>query len=86
MPTTDRSPCCDARLVLVSPPLGYECRECLQRHDLAAKPGADAPSFPEEDGGDDAAAADDEPAADVCGAETSDGSPCQNDPETCPHH
>ncbi|QLG62827.1 hypothetical protein [Halorarum salinum] len=30
----DRSPCCDAQLVLVSPPNGYECRECYERYDL----------------------------------------------------
>lgn len=31
----DRSPCCDARLVLTSPPLGYECRECMREFNLA---------------------------------------------------
>lgn len=34
MEANDRSPCCDAQLVLSSPPNGYECRECLERYDL----------------------------------------------------
>lgn len=28
----DTSPCCDAPLDLVSPPIGYECRECMQTY------------------------------------------------------
>lgn len=32
----DASPCCDAPLELVSPPLGYECRECLAEYSLPA--------------------------------------------------
>lgn len=31
----DRSPCCETDLVLVSPPIGYECRECGETYTLA---------------------------------------------------
>jgi len=34
----ERSPCCDAPLILVSPPQGYECRECTERYDLQDGP------------------------------------------------
>lgn len=30
----DESPCCEADLVLVSPPIGYECRECYTTYTL----------------------------------------------------
>jgi len=36
----DDSPCCNAPLVLSSPPNWYECRECMEEYDLGD--GADA--------------------------------------------
>lgn len=38
---TDRSPCCDADLVLSSPPDGYECRECTEPYHIGASEGVE---------------------------------------------
>lgn len=43
---TDRSPCCDADLVLSSPPDGYECRECMTGYDLSDDSDSDPPEEP----------------------------------------
>lgn len=70
----DRSPCCDTRLRLASPPLGYECVECLQPFDLDAKPGADAdPDGSEGEG------------ADTCEETKNDGEVCGRD-RPCQYH
>lgn len=37
----DESPCCGADLVLVSPPIGYECRECGETYTLDEAGGED---------------------------------------------
>lgn len=62
-----QSPCCDANLVLSSPPNIYECRECMRTYDTAVnQPEAQGQSEP------------DDVEVETCQATTSDGDPCGN--------
>lgn len=45
---TDRSPCCDADLVLSSPPDGYECRECTDTYRIGASDGVESDTSEDE--------------------------------------
>jgi len=79
--TDQRSPCCDAELVMTSPPNNYECRECYAEYDLDDDPfdeAVDGASIAPAD------AADED--AELCGVEMSDGSTCERPAGECPYH
>lgn len=64
----DRSPCCDAQLVLASPPNGYECRECYESYNLS-----DGAASPESEPSEETECPEVMTNGDVCGRER----PCQ---------
>lgn len=69
----DRSPCCDADLIYVSPPRGYECRECGERYTSTE---TDADEMSESDGG---------TCTETLTSGTRAGEPCGRD-LPCPYH
>jgi len=81
----DASPCCDAPLTLTSPPLGYECRECMREYALSET--ADASN--DSDADTDVNASDDTDTdvdGEICGAELTAGGTCDRLAAECPYH